>query len=136
AVPVVVAVEDPGVVLLAGVAVLLAVAGSGAERLMMTAAGSPLRPLMTKNAGWRSLAPPTGISETARCLPGVRCMRCGAAAVGRAIACGARTALTSPPSVPRSLAAIALYWPAGHSASAVAASARTAPTTTRTRRPG
>src|SRR4051812_35725120 len=111
-----------------GVALVL-----GARSLTMIAGFWSSLPLMTKIAGRSLVAPPCGISATARCRPGL--MRTGATpcpgATPVTCSCGAVVALAGCPSsrvtpcrVARSLARTGWYWPDGHHAQArIAASA-------------
>ena len=83
--------------------------------LRIATAGWPWRPWITNSAGWRLLAPPTGIIEIARWRPGARCTWLGGAprqAVGAARAhhrAGDETRLTKPLSVPESVARTGRY---------------------------
>src|SRR5581483_687246 len=90
--------------------------GSGADGARTTAGGSPWCSAGTmKTAGCAFVAPPAGISATARCVPGASRGGAGAGA-GRTAAIGCETSVAKPPSVPASAGWIASYWPAGHHA--------------------
>ena len=105
---------------------------SGAVSETTTAGFSPSRPLMTKSAGCCLVAPPDGISATARWRPGDSVTGARPAAP-RAAAAGAPTVLNAASSVPSSLARTGWYWPAGHHAQA--SSATSPPAAAATSRP-
>jgi hypothetical protein len=83
--------------------------GSGAELDRIATAGLPLPWEITNIAECRLVAPPTGIIDPARCLPGVSWTETGEACAGRAAAVGEDTSWPSETSVPRSVARTGWY---------------------------
>src|SRR6202012_6043841 len=95
----------------------LALVGSGLELERIATGAAPFRPGITYIAGWALVAPPTGIIDTARWVPGESPTRL-TAATGPAALAGWTTSWTIPPIVPFWLGRTGWYWPLGHQAQA------------------